>query len=163
MQEIAESSRLGIPIMFSSDPRHGALLSAHIEGQQLFSRWPSTEGQVGITATRNPDLMKKYGEVTAEEYRAVGLHMILGPQIDLITEPRWRRKFGSFSESAELTSEMLAAFMEGAQGNSVGPYKILVQLKHWPGAGPHKGGAGDWLVYPGNNLDYHLMPWRKGI
>lgn len=163
MQEIAEAGRLGIPIMFSTDPRHGAVLRGHIEGQQLFSQWPSTEGQVGITATNNFDLMKKYGEVTAEEYRAVGLHMILGPQIDLITEPRWRRNFGSFSESAELTSEMLEAYMDGAQGESVGPDKILVQLKHWPGAGPHKGGAGDWLVYPGNNIDYHLIPWKKGI
>jgi beta-glucosidase len=135
MQEIAESSRLGIPIMFSSDPRHGAVLQSHITGMQMFSQWPGAEGQVGMTATRNPGLMKKYGEVTAEEYRAVGLHMILGPQIDLITEPRWRRSFGSFSESAELTSEMLEAFMEGAQGASAGPGKILVQLKHWPGQG----------------------------
>jgi beta-glucosidase len=36
-------------------------------------------------------------------------------------------------------------------------------LKHWPGAGPHKGGRGDWLVYPGNNFEYHLIPWRAGI
>ncbi|MBN2481310.1 MAG: glycoside hydrolase family 3 protein [Bacteroidales bacterium] len=163
MQEIAEGSRLGIPVMFSSDPRHGAELGAHVKGAQYFSQWPSREGQYGITASRNPDLVKKFGEVTAEEYRAVGLHMILGPQIDVTTEPRWRRNSGSFSESAELTAEMLEAYMDGAQGSSVGPDKILVMLKHWPGAGPHKGGEGDWLVYPGDNLEYHLIPWKTGI
>jgi beta-glucosidase len=163
MQEYAEESRLGIPIMFSTDPRHGATLGAHVSGKQYFSQWPSKEGQVGITASRNPELLKKFGEAVAEEYRAVGLHMILGPQIDLMTEPRWSRNMGCFSESAELTAEMMAAFMDGAQGENVGPDKILVHLKHWPGSGPHKDGKGEWLVYPGNNLDYQLLPWKKGI
>ena len=163
MQEIAEASRLGIPIMFSTDPRHGATLGAHVSGKQYFSQWPSKEGQVGITAARDTAIVKKFGEVVAEEYRAVGLHMILGPQIDVMTEPRWGRNMGAFSEDANLTAEMLGAFMDGAQGASVGPDKILVHLKHWPGAGPHLGGTGSWLVYPGNNLDYHLIPWKTGI
>lgn len=163
MQEIAESTRLGIPIMFSTDPRHGATLGAHVSGQQYFSQWPSREGQVGITATRDTEIVKKFGEVVAEEYRAVGLHMILGPQIDLMTEPRWGRNMGAFSEDADLTATMMAAFMDGAQGYEIGPDKILVHLKHWPGAGPHKDGTGEWLVYPGDNLDYQLIPWKKGI
>lgn len=163
MQEIAETTRLGIPIMFSTDPRHGATLGAHVSGKQYFSQWPSKEGQVGITSARDTSIVRKFGEVVAEEYRAVGLHMILGPQIDVMTEPRWGRNMGCFSEDANLTSEMLAAFMDGAQGKDIGPRKILVHLKHWPGAGPHKGGTGQWLVYPGNNLDYHLIPWRTGI
>lgn len=163
MQEIAEATRLGIPIMFSTDPRHGATLGAHVRGKQYFSQWPSREGQVGITSSHDTAIVRKFGEVVAEEYRAVGLHMILGPQIDVMTEPRWSRNMGCFSEDAELTAEMLAAFMDGAQGKNVGPGKILVHLKHWPGAGPHKGGTGQWLVYPGNNFDYHLIPWKKGI
>ena len=163
MQEIAEATHLGIPVMFSTDPRHGATLGAHVSGEQYFSQWPSREGQVGITASRDTDLVRKFGEVTAEEYRAVGLHMILGPQIDVMTEPRWGRNMGCFSEDANLTAAMLAAFMDGAQGENVGPDKILVHLKHWPGAGPHQGGSGQWLVYPGNNFDYHLIPWKEGI
>jgi beta-glucosidase len=163
MQEIAEASRLGIPVMFSSDPRHGAILGAHVSGKQYFSQWPGKEGYYGIAASRDTGLVRLYGEVTAEEYRAVGLHMLLGPQIDVTTEPRWKRDFGSFSESAGLTTEMLNAFMDGAQGSHVGPEKILVMLKHWPGSGPHKGGGGDWLVYPGSNFEYHLMPWKAGI
>lgn len=163
MQEIAEATRLGIPIMFSTDPRHGATLGAHVSGKQYFSQWPSKEGQVGITSARDTAIMKKFGEVVAEEYRAVGLHMILGPQIDVMTEPRWSRNMGAFSEDADLTAEMLAAFMDGAQGKNVGPEKILVHLKHWPGAGPHENGTGQWLTYPGNNFDYHLTPWKKGI
>lgn len=163
MQEIAEATRLGIPIMFSTDPRHGATLGAHVSGKQYFSQWPSKEGQVGITSSRDTTILREFGEVVAEEYRAVGLHMILGPQIDVMTEPRWQRNMGCFSEDADLTAGMLAAFMDGAQGENIGPDKILVHLKHWPGSGPHKGGTGQWLVYPGNNLEYHLIPWKTGI
>ena len=163
MQEIAEGTRLGIPVMFSTDPRHGATLGAHVSGTQYFSQWPSREGQVGITASRDTNLVRSFGEVTAEEYRAVGLHMILGPQIDVITEPRWSRDMGCFSEDANLTAAMLAAYMDGAQGENVGPDKILVHLKHWPGAGPHEDGTGNFTIYPGDNLDYHLIPWREGI
>ena len=67
LQEYAEASRLGIPIMFSTDPRHGATLGAHVSGKQYFSQWPSKEGQIGITAARNPELVKKFGEAVAED------------------------------------------------------------------------------------------------
>ena len=163
MQEIAEGTRLGIPIMFSSDPRHSAKLGGHVSGTQYFSHITNGEGQVGITAGGDPEMMRRFGEIMAEEYRAVGLHMFLGPQIDVITEPRWSRNMGCFSESAELTADMTAALIEGAQGDHVGPGKILVHLKHWPGSGPHLGGSGRWLVYPGNTQEYHYLPWKKGI
>jgi len=163
MQEMAEATRLGIPIMFSTDPRHGAYLGAHVSGAQYFSQWPGREGQLGLAASRDLELAREFGRVTAEEYRAVGLHMILGPQIDLTTEPRWGRNAGGFSEDAQLTAEMVKAYLEGAQGKSVGPGKILAMIKHFPGSGPHKGGSGRQLVYPGNNFDYHLIPWRAAF
>ncbi|MBO6082483.1 MAG: hypothetical protein J6P46_05600, partial [Bacteroidales bacterium] len=57
-----------------------------------------------MTSARDPKLVEDFGAVVAQEYRAVGLHMILGPQIDVMTEPRWSRNMGCFSESAELTT-----------------------------------------------------------
>ncbi|MDO5442643.1 MAG: glycoside hydrolase family 3 N-terminal domain-containing protein [Bacteroidia bacterium] len=163
MQEIAEASRLGIPIVFSSDPRHSAKLGGHVSGRQYFSHIANGEGQVGITAGRDIEMMKKYGEVMAAEFRAVGLHMFLGPQVDVITDPRWSRNMGCFSEDADLTAEMVEAFMDGAQGTDVGADKILVHLKHWPGSGPHRDGGGSWLYYPSNNQEYHYKPWVAGI
>ena len=167
IQEIAESTRLGIPIMFSTDPRHGAVLGAHVKGNQYFSQWPSREGQLGLAATRNIDLVREFGRVVAEEYRAVGLHMILGPQIDLVTEPRWGRNAGCWSESAELTAEMTVAFLEGL-GVKDPKNGALAMVKHWPGAGPHEKGfqnprVESFLVYPGDNLEYHLLPFRAAF
>lgn len=159
IQEIAEASRLGIPVIFSSDPRHG--VTAGRQGlNQYFSQWP---GYLGISATRDLDLIRLFGEIVAEEFRAVGLHMMLGPQIDLPTDPRWSRSSSSFSESAELTAEQLAAFMDGAQDSLAGPDKIILNLKHFPGGGPVDNGNAEWLVYPGDNFNYHLIPWKEGI
>ena len=60
MQEIAEASRLGIPIMFSTDPRHGSGTGAHVRGTQYFSQFPSNEGQVGITSARDAKLVEDF-------------------------------------------------------------------------------------------------------
>lgn len=162
LQEIAEGARLGIPIVFSTDPRHGATLGAHVSGTQYFSQWPSKEGQFGLAATRNLDLVREFGRVVAEEYRAVGLHMILGPQIDLTTDPRWGRNAGCWSEDAELTTQMTLAFLEGL--NVKDPKNgALAMIKHWPGSGPHEDGGGINLIYPGDNLDYHLIPFEASF
>ena len=163
MQEIAEATRLGVPILFSSDPRHGATLGAHVRGRQYFSQWPSREGQFGIAASRDVSIARDLGRATAEEYRAVGLHMNLGPQIDLTTDPRWGRNAGCFSEDAQLTAEQVAAYIKGAQGDRPGPNGILTMIKHWPGSGPHLGGKGRQLVYPGDNFAYHLIPWKAAF
>src|SRR5262245_37884080 len=61
--------RLGIPITFSSDPRHGAVLGAHVQGMQFVSQWPSREGYFGIAATRDVELARDFERVIAEEYR----------------------------------------------------------------------------------------------
>jgi beta-glucosidase len=160
MQEIAEASRLGIPIVFSSDPRHGVTAGQNPRARQYFSQWP---GYPGIAATRDLDLIRQFGEIVAKEFRVVGLHMMLGPQIDLPTDPRWGRSNGSFSESAELTAEQLAAFMDGAQNSPIGTDKIILNIKHFPGGGPQDNGSAQFLVYPGNQFDYHLIPWKTGI
>lgn len=159
VQELAEGTRLGIPVLFSSDPRHGAVLVGHVTGTQYFSGWPKREGFLGMAATRDIELTKKYGEVVAAEYRAVGLHMILGPIVDVMTEPRWGRNGETWGEDAELTAALASAFILGAQGEQLGPNSIATMPKHWPGSGPHDDGAGRWYAYPGNNFEYHLKPF----
>lgn len=159
VQKIAEGTRLGIPVLFSSDPRHGAVLIGHVTGKQFFSGWPKREGFLGVAATRDLELAELYGKVVATEYRAVGLHMILGPIVDVMTEPRWGRNGETWGEDAELTAAMAAAFIRGAQGETLGPTSIATMPKHWPGSGPHNDGAGRWYTYPGDNFEYHLKPF----
>jgi beta-glucosidase len=172
LQEIAESSRLGIPIALSSDPRHavprpGALFGAAAPGAPPnISQWPE---QIGFAAARDPELVRRFARIAAREFRALGLHALLGPMADVATEPRWNRIAGTFGEDAKLAAQLTRAFVEASQGPRLSPESVLCVTKHFPGDGPVKDGFdphndyGRWQVYPGKNFDYHLIPFRAAF
>lgn len=96
MQELALSTRLGIPITIATDPRHAfaETVGSAISSNQ-FSQWPES---LGIAALRSPELAQRYAEVIREEYLAVGIRSALQPQIDVVTEPRMARSAQTFGE-----------------------------------------------------------------
>lgn len=168
IQHLAERTRLGIPVTISSDPRHttikdGAAIGFYTEG---FSHWTEP---IGMGAIRDPELVHKFGEIAAQEYRAIGIHTALHPMVDLATEPRWGRISGTFGEDAQLTSELAAAYINGFQGDSLSSTGVATMTKHFPGGGPQKDGwdphftYGKDQVYPGDNSDYHIIPFKKAI
>ena len=164
LQEMAEASRLGIPIMFSTDPRHGAGRAA--PGKPVLSQWPD---QLGFAATRDPDLVRSFGRIAATELRAIGIQCLLGPMADVATEPRWNRISGTFGEDFQLVSSLTKAIVEGFQGPQLGPQSVMTVTKHFPGDGPVKDGYdghnyyGKWTIYPGGKFDAHLAPFRAAF
>lgn len=167
VQQRAADTRLGIPITLSSDPRHSFTenIGTGFDAGR-FSQWPET---LGLAALRDADLVKKFAEIAREEYLAVGLRAALHPQVDLSTEPRWARISGTFGEDANLTAELLAAYIKGFQGDKLGSRSVTTVTKHFPGGGPMENGEDSHFVYgknetyPGNNLDYHLIPFKAAI
>ena len=168
LQKIASRTRLGIPITISSDPIHevpkgGGIASFSVDG---FSKWPS---QLGFAATQDSDLVKKFAEIVREEYLAVGVRTALHPMSDLATDPRWARNFGTFGSNANLSSDMTLAYMDGFQGKNINNDSVLTMVKHFPGGGPQEDGldahlfSGRNQIYPGNNFNYHLIPFKKAI
>ncbi len=168
LQKIASRTRLGIPITISSDPIHevpkgGGIASFSVDG---FSKWPS---QLGFAATQDSDLVKKFAEIVREEYLAVGIRTALHPMSDLATDPRWARNFGTFGSNANLSSDMTLAYMDGFQGKNINNDSVLTMVKHFPGGGPQEDGldahlfSGRNQIYPGNNFNYHLIPFKKAI
>ena len=167
LQKIAARTRLGIPLTISSDPLHeaasGGIAAFSVEG---FSGWPS---QLGFAASRDIDLVRRFGEIAAAEYRAVGLRTALHPMADLATEPRWPRNFGTFGSNAELSGQLTSAYMLGFQGESLSPESVMTMVKHFPGGGPQEFGfdphlpSGKRQIYPGDNFDYHVKPFKMAI
>ena len=98
IQEKAERSRLGIPVTIATDPRHG---KKNNPGAAIytpsFSQWPSG---LGLAATRDTTLVREFGEIAREDYKAAGIRLALHPMADLSTEPRWGRSNGTFGEDA---------------------------------------------------------------
>ncbi|NSW95136.1 MAG: glycoside hydrolase family 3 protein, partial [Bacteroidales bacterium] len=174
-QTLVEGTGLGIPVNTSSDPRHGsdsyAEYNAGAGGK--ISMWPGT---LGIAATFDPEIMKKFGEIASIEYRALGIATALSPQIDLATEPRWGRFDGTMGEDPDLAADMARAYVDGFQtsegeahiAGGWGYHSVNAMVKHWPGGGPEEGGRdghfgyGAYAVYPGNNLKDHLKPFTEG-
>ena len=168
LQRVAEESRLGVPVTFSTDPLHevprgGGIAAFSLDG---ISKWPS---QLGFAATRDSDLIFKFGQIASAEYRAMGFRTGLHPMSDLATEPRWARNFGTFGSNADLSSQMTVAYVKGFQGDQIDENSVHTMVKHFPGGGPQEGGldphlkSGENQVYPGNNFDYHLKPFQAAI
>ncbi len=167
VQALAEQTRLGIPVTISSDPRH-AFSNNPATGFHAgrFSQWPE---QLGFAAVDDPALVEQFGDMARQEYVALGIRVALHPMADLATEPRWSRNNGTFGEDAELSARMVAAYIHGFQGATLGPDSVACMTKHFPGGGPQKDGEdphfpyGREQVYPGDNFDYHLIPFEAAF
>jgi beta-glucosidase len=167
LQDRARRTRLGIPITLSTDPRHHFTDNPGTAAQAgVFSQWPEP---LGLAAIRSSELVERFADIARQEYVAVGLRSALHPQVDLATEPRWARVGAGFGEDAELTGELAAAYIRGFQGSELGPGSVSTMTKHFPGGGPQKDGEdphfayGREQVYPGDNLAYHVKPFRVAI
>jgi beta-glucosidase len=167
VQRMAAGSRLGIPVLVSSDPRHSAnenpLTSVPSGG---CSRWPEP---LGFGALGDTDAVRAFAEVVRAEYAAVGIRLALHPMADLATEPRWCRTAGTFGADPAVVARLAAAYVEGLQGTDLGPDSVAAMVKHWPGAGPQAGGedahfaAGKDQVYPDGRYEEHRTVFRPAL
>lgn len=166
LQKYAEETRLGIPITIASDPRnHFSKAIFEMEAQD-FSQWCQT---LGMAAVGDPALVRDFANTAREEYLATGIRMALHPQVDLATEPRWPRIGGTFGEDANLSARLVKAYLEGFQGDQLGPHSVACMTKHFPGGGPQIEGLDPHFAfqkgqaYPGGNFEYHLIPFEAAI
>ena len=169
VQAVAETSRLGIPVLFTSNPRNHVTIdnSPGLSlGETSFSKWP---GELGLAAMRDFDLTREFAETAAKEWVAVGVRKGYMYMADLATEPRWGRTEGTFGEDADLAANMIREVVLGFQGEKLGPNSVALTTKHFPGGGPQKDGQDahfDWgkdQEYPGRMMEYHLKPFKAAI
>ncbi len=150
----------GIPVTISTDPTN---ISNIIDQNALASAMDMT-------------LANEVAQEVSKEYRAVGITMVLGPQIDIATTNQWVRTSGAYSEDPALTRDLANAVVSGMQstydeeGNDLGWGKdsVVNIVKHFAGAGSAEGGRNDhndngkYTVYPGNNFAAHLVSFFDG-
>jgi beta-glucosidase len=175
VQALVEGVGMGIPANNSSDPRHGSDSSKEFnEGAGgKISMWPES---LGLAATFNPNVVQKFGEIAAKEYRSLGIATALSPQIDIATDPRWYRFSGTFGEDSQLSTDLGRAYIDGFQtsegekeiSEGWGYDSVNAMVKHWPGGGSGEAGRdahwgfGKYAVYPGSNFEEHLTPFING-
>lgn len=134
-QELAEAARIAIPLTISTDPRnHYQYVLGASESATGTTQWPEL---LGFAALGTETRVRDFADIARKEYRAVGIHMAISPQLDLVTEPRWPRGAGTFGSDAELASRLGGAYIAGMQGGESGlaPNGVIAVAKHWVGYG----------------------------
>ncbi|NYE04503.1 beta-glucosidase [Bacillus niacini] len=170
LQKIAEDTRLGIPVVMTSNPRNhaGNLAFGFSEASGQFSLWP---GELGLAATRDADLVKEFGEIAAKEWTSTGIRKGYMYMADVVTDPLWNRINGTFGEQPDLASEMIYAVVKGFQGDELGTHSVSLTTKHFPGGGARQDGHDphyEWSKfnpYPteGSLYKYHLPSFKAAI
>ncbi|KAI5316523.1 hypothetical protein L3X38_036230 [Prunus dulcis] len=105
-QKASLSTRLGIPLIYGIDAVHG---HNSVYKATIFPH------NVGLGATRDPQLVKMIGAATALEVRATGIPYVFAPCIAVCRDPRWGRCYESNSEDPKLVQAM-TEIIPGLQG-----------------------------------------------
>ncbi|PIN26599.1 Glucan 1,3-beta-glucosidase [Handroanthus impetiginosus] len=130
------STRLGIPMIYGIDAVHG---HNSVYNATIFPH------NIGLGATRDPELLRRIGDATALEVRATGIPYVFAPCIAVCRDPRWGRCYESYSEDPKLVQEMTDIILglqgEIPNGSRKGvPYvggktKVAACAKHFVGDG----------------------------
>lgn len=167
LQKLAEATPHGIPVTVSTDPRHAFIENSGVSFTAgYFSQWPEP---IGLAATGNAELVRRFADIARQEYVAVGIRAALHPTVDLATEPRWGRQAGTFGQDMAQTARFAVEYLKGLQGEGIGAGSVACTTKHFPGGGPQKDGEdahfpyGREQVYPGGRFAEHLEPFRTAI
>ncbi|CAL1356563.1 unnamed protein product [Linum trigynum] len=135
-QRDALSTRLGIPMIYGIDSVHG---HSTVYNATIFPH------NIGLGATRDPELVKRIGAATALEARATGIPYLFAPCVAVCRDPRWGRCYESYSEDPEVVRSM-TEIVTGLQGDIPStspkgvPYvggktKVAACAKHYVGDG----------------------------
>ena len=172
VQQWAEETRLGIPLIMGIDPHTHIYKGTRIVGG---------DRSLALSATDNLETVRKVYDVWREEMRASGIHLLLGPQTDLTTDPRGIRNPDTPGEDAEWAYQMNQAITRGFQGDELGKDSALLCPKHFPGIGSTGGGHDGHQTFMGHpkppegvnpgtplkstaeTVKWHFMPFKGAI
>jgi beta-glucosidase len=126
-QKQALGTRLAIPLLFGIDAVHG---NNNVLGAVVFPH------NIGLGCTRDPALIERIGEVTAQETRATGIQWTFAPCVAVPQDIRWGRTYEGFSEDPAVAALLGQAEVRGLQGKRLGGREnVLACVKHFVGDG----------------------------
>ena len=120
--------RLNVPSLRMSDGPHGLRVQRKHGDNGVHDSEPATAFPTAVTTASgwDPENARRMGRAIAEECRYYGIHVLLGPGVNVKRNPTCGRNFEYFSEDPFLASEMAIGEVEGVQSLGVG-----TSLKHF--------------------------------
>ena len=137
--------RLGIPPLRLADGPAGLNVSREATGMPA---------PVGLAATFHTEAARLYGVVMGRDARALGQDILLGPQVDIVRDPVFRRNHTTFGEDPFLNAQMGAALTTGIQSQGV-----MAEIKHLAGYT----GAGNVLIDEQTMHEIYLPPFEAAL
>jgi beta-glucosidase len=159
-QQAALDTRLHIPILYGVDSVHG---HGNLYGATVFPH------NIGLGATRDPDLVRDVEHITAQETRATGPQWAFAPCICAARDDRWGRTYESFGEDPELVEQMETAIdgFQGAPGRLDDADRVLATAKHYAGDGDTTFGTSTnpagFTIDQGVAITSHEDFWRTSL
>jgi beta-glucosidase len=178
LNEVAEGTRLGIPVIVASNSRNenGEAVFGMNDAIGILSTWPGTLGlaaaaQGDIKNGRDASLISQFASIARKEWDAIGLRKGYMYMADVVTDPRWQRTYGTLGEDPEFIADAIGRIIDEFQGETLGKNSIAMTTKHFPGGGARENGfdphyeEGKWNLYPtpGSLEKYHLPPFRAAV
>ncbi len=123
---VLEHSRLGIPMLTSSECPHG---------HQALDGW-LLPVNLAVGAAWNPVLTRQAYAVCGRQLKELGVDFALISMLDILRDPRWGRSEECYGEDPFLAAALAGAAVEGCQGAGV-----AVVAKHFCAQGETTGGV----------------------
>lgn len=150
-----------IPIIWGIDAMHG---QSNVVGATLFPH------NIGLGATRNPDLLREIARITAAETRTTGMEWTFAPTVAVPQDDRWGRAYEGYSEDPALVASYAGVFVEGLQGKAgaadfLDDHHVMTTVKHFLGDGGTTNGKdqGDTTVTEAQLRDIHAAGYVPAI
>jgi beta-glucosidase len=157
----AQRQGVQIPLMFGIDSVHG---NGNAVGATLFPH------NIGLGATRDPELIRKIGAATAKETAAAGFDWAFGPTLTVPRDDRWGRAYEGYSEDPQVVRDYAGQMILGlqgavSQGGVIQQGHVAASAKHFLGDGGTTNGKdqGDTKVSEAELVRLHAQGYVPAI
>ncbi len=175
LQAVAEECEHFVPVSVASNSRneHAEPVFGMNDASGIFATWPGTLGIAAAVKGDNIGLVADFADCNRRSWNAAGLRKGYMYMVDVMSDPRWQRSYGTFGEDTELICKIAEKLIPGIQGSDDGVTEdgVALTIKHFPGGGARENGfdphykAGQWNVYQteGSLEKYHLPGFQVAV
>ena len=157
LQELAQKSRLKIPLLIGIDAIHG---NGMVAGTTVY---PSP---ISLASTFNENIVFKIGQETAKEVRAHGSHWAFTPNVDVLRDPRWGRVGETFGEDPYLVGNFGVQMIKGLQSDDFSGFdNVIACAKHFvAGSEPINGlNVSPMDISERSLREIYLKPFKRAV
>ena len=157
IQDEAKNTKLRIPVVYGLDGMHGQTYTLN---STLFPQ------NIGMAATRNPELAVAMAKVTAKEQRASGVRWNFAPVLDIGRQPLWSRFPETYGEDVYIGKTMGARVIKAYEEDGLkNPTAVASCMKHYLGYSNSRNGKDRTPIYmPEIEMrEYYLPQFREAV